>query len=296
MSIHRLIALGVTLLLGLGLGVGLASCHKEPIDFDSPTLRCNGLVELCDLPLNEVVFARTHNAHASEDAGYDLVNWNHFNGVPTQLADGIRSLNFDIYHYEGETVLCHGACVFATQPAVDALIEVADFLDANRFEVVLLDLQNETTLEHTVAAFEQSGITAWAHTQIPGEPWPTLREMIRLDQRFVVFSNREDGAPAWLHAKGDFIYGTTYHYEAPEELDCILTSAPIPHGILDVTHILTNPLANPENAEAINYNPLLRDRIDTCIAEWGRLPTLIGVDFYSIGDILTVVEDLNLGR
>ncbi len=45
-----------------------------------------------------------------------------------------------------------------------------------------------------------------------------------------------------------------------------------------------------------NYNPLLRDRIDTCIAEWGRLPTLIGVDFYSIGNILTVVENLNLGR
>ncbi len=284
----------IKLFIALLLGFGLTACEKDTIDFDDPQLRCNGLTVLCDRPLNEVVFARTHNSHANVEAGYDVVNWNHYEGVPTQLADGIRSLNFDIYHEQGETMLCHGICAFASQPAVDALTEVADFLDANRYEVVLLDLQSETSMDHIVAAFEASGVTTWAHTQIPGEPWPTLREMIRADRRFVVFGSPESGAPGWLHAKGDFIYGTSSHYEEPEELDCVLGGAPIPHGLLDVTHILTNPVASPDNAEAINHNPLLQDRLDTCIAEWGRLPTLVAVDFYTIGDILEVVEGLNL--
>jgi len=274
----------------------LAGCGADTPDFDDPELKCNGLVELCDRPLDQVVFARSHNSHASQEAGYDVVNWNHYFGVPRQLADGIRSLNFDVYHENGETLLCHGLCVFASQLAVEGLAEIMAFLEDHRNEVVLLDLQNETTLEHTLAAFDESGLPGYAHTQLPGEPWPTLREMIRADRRLVVFSDREDAAPGWYHATDDFVYGNDWAFEAPEDLNCTLTGAPIPHGLLEITHVLTNPLASPDNAELINHNPFLRDRIDGCISELGRLPTMISVDFYSIGDVLQVVHDLNLAQ
>ena len=159
---------------------------------------------------------------------------------------------------------------------------------------MLLDLQNETTLEHTLAAFEQSGLMTYAHSQPPGAPWPTLREMIRDNRRLVVFSPHEDGAPDWYHATNDYIYGTDWSFADPEDLGCVLTAAPFPNGLLQITHVLTNPVASPDNAELINHNPFLRDRIDGCIVELGRLPTMISVDFYSIGDILQVVRDLNL--
>lgn len=288
-KVSALCALALSVLLLPG-----SACGDDPPDFDDPALACNGLTELCDRPLDQVVFARTHNAHASQSAGYGAVNWNHYRGIPDQLADGVRSLNVDIYHEEGETVLCHGLCDFASQPAVEAFAEIQSFLRTHRFEVVLLDMQNETTLEHTVDAIEQSGLVRYAHAQVPGEPWPTLREMIRVDRRLVIFSDREDDAPAWYHAMDDFVYGTRWDFEAPEDLDCTLDSSPIPHGLLEITHVLTNPVSDPDNAELINHNPFLRDRIDRCIAELGRKPTMISVDFYSIGDILTVVRDLNL--
>ncbi len=282
-------------LCGGSAACSLAGCGEDAhdYDFDDPALRCNGLEVLCDRPLNEVVFARAHNAHANEEDGFGAVNWNHYFGVSRQLEDGIRSLNFDIYREGDETVLCHGLCVFASTPAVEVLGEVRGFLQRRRLEVVLLDLQNETTLEHTVAAFEESGLVPYTHTHLPGEPWPTLREMIRADQRLVVFSGREDGAPDWYHASEDFIYGTPWQYETPEALDCTLDSSPIPHGLLEITHVLTNPVADPDNAERINHNPFFQQRIDQCVTELGRKPTLISVDFYSIGDIFEVVGELN---
>ena len=147
---------------------------------DSPPMLCNGLEELCDKPLNEVAFLRTHNAHASEERGYTSFSMNHFFAIPTQLDDGVRSLNMDLYDVEGELLFCHGFCELGAQPAEELVTEIEDFLNTNPHEVLLLDLQDETSGR---APEVFSALEPFLTKLDSQNAWPTLR-MISADQGF----------------------------------------------------------------------------------------------------------------
>ncbi len=86
-------------LIGAFVAVGVGTNDKEqpPLRVDT----CNGSVELCDKPLDEVVFAGTHNSMSA--ATYR--NWffaQQENGITQQLNNGIRALLIDP-HYGVET-------------------------------------------------------------------------------------------------------------------------------------------------------------------------------------------------
>ncbi len=86
-------------LLGLILIAGSASNEEELPPLAVTT--CNGSVELCDRPLDEVAFAATHNSMSA--ATYD--DWffaQQEKGITSQLEDGIRALLIDP-HYGVET-------------------------------------------------------------------------------------------------------------------------------------------------------------------------------------------------
>lgn len=56
---------------------------------------CHGSLELCDRPLDDIVFAGTHNAMGAAE----VANWmfpNHRVGIPSQLRDGIRAFMLDV--------------------------------------------------------------------------------------------------------------------------------------------------------------------------------------------------------
>ena len=59
---------------------------------------------------------------------------------------------------------------------------------------------------------------------------------------------------------------------------------------------LTAPISAPHLAEQVNHNPFLAQQVADCAAEHGRIPNFVTVDFYDIGDVLSVVEDLNAPR
>ena len=63
----------------------------------APAVGCNGLPQLCDLRLNEVLFPGTHNAMAAADvAGWSLPNQRR--SVGRQLKDGIRLFLLDPHY------------------------------------------------------------------------------------------------------------------------------------------------------------------------------------------------------
>jgi hypothetical protein len=57
---------------------------------------CNGQRDLCDRPLDEVVFPATHNSMSAADHATWMFA-NHEVGITTQLKDGIRGLLIDVY-------------------------------------------------------------------------------------------------------------------------------------------------------------------------------------------------------
>ncbi len=84
------IAVAVLVLALLG-GGGTSSSEAAEID------ACNGAEELCDKPVNEVVFPGSHNAmSAATNRGYLFPQ--HERGIPEQLNDGIRALLIDSYY------------------------------------------------------------------------------------------------------------------------------------------------------------------------------------------------------
>ena len=268
----------------------LISCNA-PIQDDSSAMLCNGLEELCDKPLNEVAFLRTHNSHASQERGYTSFSMNHFLAIPTQLNDGVRSLNMDLYDVDGELLFCHGFCDLGSQPAEDLVTEIEDFLIANPHEILLLDLQDESNGR---AAEAFSSLEPFFFNLDTPNAWPTLSEMIDVDQRVLLFGERNDSDPSWLQDKDTWIYSNGWHYEAPEELDCTLRGSVVDNGLYEVTHVLTSPLAHPDLAEEINHQPLIGEHLQQCLNEVGFV-NMLSVDFYSIGDGLEVIKALNKG-
>ena len=267
------------------------------VEDNTPT--CNGLAELCDRALDGVAFLRTHNSHASEERDYSTLSMNHYNAIPTQLTDGARALNVDVYRWASVDVpedlyACHGYCELGYQPFVEILDEIETFLAANEREVLLLSFQDEVGGRALSTAISDHALSARLHTQTPGQPWPTLGEMIEAGQTLVVMGSPGEGEPAWMHRTSDLVYGTHWQYDTPEDLECVVSGTPIEHGLYEVTHVLTNPLASPKNAELINHDPVLSDHILGCVAAVGFV-NLVSMDYYSIGDGLGLIDTLNTG-
>jgi hypothetical protein len=65
--------------------------------------------------------------------------------------------------------------------------------------------------------------------------------------------------------------------------------------LFQINHWVTPAGAAPTVAQAkeVNAYDVLMPRVQACMGERGRFPTIIGVDFYDQGDLLKVVNELN---
>lgn len=250
---------------------------------------CNGSPDLCDRSLEDITLLRTHNSHASAERGYHELSRNHMVAIPTQLADGARSLNVDIYEVGGELVACHGFCELGQQPFDEILDEVGDFLDAHPTEVVVMDFQDEAPTGAIQGALAASGLGDLALARAGGTSWPSLGQMIADNTRLVTLGNRQSGDPDWFLSHSEHVFGTGWQYDTPEDLDC--ATSPFEHGLYEVTHVLTNPLASPDNAALINGD--LAEHVARCEAELGIPVNMVSVDYYQTGDTVGQVWALN---
>lgn len=251
---------------------------------------CNGDA-LCDRRFNEVAYATTHNAMSNADARWVSPNQNH--GITRQLRDGIRALMLDAHRWMDDSYLCHGVCLLGHQPLAEGLCEITRFLDENPAEVVSIIFESYISAADTARAFEASGLIEYVHAQPLGAPWPTLGELVRSNRRMVVFTDREGGALPWYHAVFRYAYETRYAFERPEDMDCAPNRGDRTSPLFIFNHFLTAPLASPALAEQVNHNPFLLDRARRCMRERSQLPNFVTVDFYDLGDVLSVVSTLN---
>lgn len=254
-------------------------------------MKCNGFAHLCGRRLDEITILATHNSHATFDKGYLKGAANHFLGVPRQLQDGVRGLNFDVYEVDGQLVLYHGFKELGSEPFADAAAEVKAFLDDNPHEVLLLWLQAEAPRKKIAAGFEKSGLVSYMHVPTKGEAWTTLATMIAQGKRLLVFSPGS-GGPKWMLDTKSFIYGTNWGTKSKEDFTCDVSPKPFDHGLFSLDHTLTNPVAKPELADA-NDNPFLHDRVLKCGKIVGKTPNIISLDWYSKGDGIAEVHTLN---
>jgi hypothetical protein len=258
--------------------------------------RCNGFVQLCDRAYDAVSYPTTHNAMSNGEEGWLVPNQNF--AVPTQLGDGVRALMLDTWYFGGQVVLCHGGDVFpcdlsGMKPLADGLAEIADFLDRRPNEVVSIIFESYVSEADVEAAFDAAGLAGRTHVQPVGEPWPTLRSLIEDDQRLVVFTDDSGAVLPWHHYVWDFAWETHFSFENPEDFSCAINRGSPANSLFILNHFLTRFVGSPVLADMVNHNPLFIDRAEQCLSESGRLPNFVTVDYYDIGDLFPVVQNLN---
>ncbi len=254
---------------------------------------CNGSIELCGRRYDEIAYPTTHNAMSNAEDGWSFPNQNL--GIARQLEDGVRGLMLDVHVGDnGRPYLCHAICAAGQTPLADGLRTIRDFLDQHRGEVVTVIFESYVEAPVIAAGFETSGLATYVRGQAPGAPWPTLRELIDLDQRLLVFTD-DDGDRAydwyldvWAHA-----WETPFAASTTADFTCDRNRGAAGNALFIFNHFLTRTLAVPEEAAATNANPLLIDRALACSAASGRLPNFVTVDFYDQGDLLAAVLTLN---
>lgn len=253
---------------------------------------CNGSALLCDRRLDEVVFPTTHNAMSNIDEGWIAPNQPH--PVVQQLRDGVRGLMLDTHpNADGVPSLCHGSCGFGEKPLAEGLGEIATFLRCNPREIVVIIFEAYVTPEETDAAFVESGLVDLVRVQPPGEPWPTLGELIDKDERLVALTDDPAGTPPYYHHVWDYAWDTPYAAETPADLKCEVGRGDPANALFIFNHFLTAPTADVTLAEQVNHDPFFLDRAQACSAQMGDLPNFVTVDFYTTGDLFEVVKTLN---
>lgn len=264
----------------------------EPVDGGAIAL-CNGHAELCDRRFDEVAYATTHNAMSSEEGHFTAPNQHY--ALWRQMQDGIRGLMLDVHAATDGTVsLCHGTCAFGGFPLVDGLADIRAFLDCHPDEVMTIIFESYVPESDIAAAFETTNLIRFVRAQPIGTPWPTLREMIASDERLVVFTADTSRTLPWHLYSYDYAWENPYAAATPSDLSCAQDRGQRTSSLWIFNHFLTNPVATPALAEMVNHDPFFQSRVDGCRTDAsGDLPNFVTVDFYDIGDVMTVVDTLN---
>jgi hypothetical protein len=238
-----------------------------------------------------VSFATAHNAMSNRDARWIAPNQEH--GITRQLEDGVRGFMLDTYDSPSGALLCHGSCSLGKQPLSEGLGELEAFLAGHPDEVIGIIFESYVSAEKTLEAFEASGLIARVYAHPPGEPWPTLREMVARDERVIVMTDREGGAYPWYLDVWDVAWDNPYAAETVDDFTCALNRGREGNDLYILNRFLTNPVAYPALAEQANVNPGFIGFAERCRQESGQQPNWVTVDFYDIGDLLAVVDQLN---
>lgn len=284
--------LGLSALLFLPLSQGCGS--------DETPVVCLGDEAFCGMRYDELAYATTHNAYAV-DALFDFSNQSR--SITQQLRDGVRALMLDVYdgadHELGEELFsCHGVCdrYVGVRLFSEDLAEIVRFLNENPREIVTIIFESYAPPEKLRAVFEAEGALALTRAQKLDEPWPTLEELIDQNERLLVFSDRDGFAYDWHLPVFEFMRETPYAAQVPEDLRCEGGRGAEDARLLIFNHFLTQVVGSADLAERINHEPFLSQRIRDCEEALGQKVNFITVDYYEIGDVLSVVERINVER
>ena len=166
---------------------------SSPIVRDNKEQKCNGYSELCHRRYSDITWIGTHNAPFT---GHGFADNQHMR-FDDQLKDGIRFLTIRTRgKHHKHLKVCHGKCLYRDAGRLKKfLIKTKSFLEDNPNEVVTLLLTNpdHQDIGRFQRELEKSGLDELAYvgkedgSRIEKEEWPTLRELIDMNKRAIIF-------------------------------------------------------------------------------------------------------------
>jgi hypothetical protein len=194
-----------------------------------------------------------------------------------------------------EPYLCHGLCEIGATALQPELAAVRAWLDAHPREVVTFVIEDAVTPADTAAVFDRAGLTPLVQPQQPGQPWPTLGQMIDSGHRVVVMMERHGGGTAypWLLPAFTYVQDTPFTNPTAADLRCDRLRGTAASPLLLVNYWLANFRSLITDARTINALPVLGPYLDRCRTERGMLPNFVAVNYFDQGDLFRAIDQLN---
>jgi hypothetical protein len=267
----------------------VAACDEA--DAPDERLPCNGRSELCGLRFDQVAYATSHNAMSNRAARW--VAPNQEAGITAQLELGVRALMLDTYDFNGQSMLCHGACSLGRQPLVEGLGEVKAFLDAHPREVVSIIFESYLDASKTEAAFDAAGLLPMLYSQPVGQPFETLGALVASNRRLFVVTDSGGGDFDGYQDVWSLSWETDFSNATMEDFSCAPNRGTPGNPLFILNRFLTNPVAYRDLATQANANPAFLAFAEQCWDEGGQIPNFVTVDFVDEGGLMEVVDALN---
>lgn len=278
-----------------------------------PSVGCNGLESLCNVPLNEIIFATVHNAAATSDV--QIVAPNHDRSLLEALQAGYRGLNIDLGLCNGELSLVHTSCALGTDDVAARFQEIADFITTTRPRDVLM-----VTLELNMQSggpFSVDFLADWIRNRVPDfanllyvmgpnqQVWPTPQQLRAAGTPIVLFHYGAErcapNCPAGYHEWFDYAVETPFSFDTTNELlqntanSCALERGIAGRGVFYGINVFTR-IPSSFSCQVLNSRMNLQQHLITCMQQTGRPVTMVLVDCWDQGDVLAVVQDFNAAR
>lgn len=258
---------------------------------------CNGHVELCDRPVDEIAFPGAHNAMSNREEGWAGPNQTY--GLERQLEDGVRVFLLDVYEEKGTLKLCHTLCPLGERDFDDALWAFRDFLRANRGEAIFFILEDYVPGPDIVEALTARGLDEYVYDPTAHDTWPALGELIENNTRLIVSAENQGGnadEPTWYVNAWDIMFDNPWTYKKGEDaFSCELKRGSTDNDLYLLNHWYSNALgmSDEDNAAEANSKEVLLEHAEACKDMHDRIPNFIAVDHYAEGDLFEVVDILN---
>ena len=285
---------------------------------------CNGLSNLCSVKVTDTYFAMVHNAMSAVENGF-IIAANHIDDPLIEALDaGYRGLSLDICNCGGELQLCHGnditGCGVGQVDPLQAFTEINTWISANPNNVVMISLQiNEDAGDAISLAMIQEllqqvpdGFSDRLYDHWPiGSVWPTLGELIEANKQVLFFyfqgPNGTGDHVAGLNYWYDSVMATDWQWESVAQIqstllaNCTMTrglSSTRDFAIIEAFVTLKSLfglqfLPSREAAQVINTVEWAGAVLDACSSTLGFPPTIFSVDFWSEGDLPTLMASRN---
>jgi hypothetical protein len=188
--------------------------------------------------------------------------------------------------------LCHTLCELGAEPLDEQLGILRQFLTANPREVVLLFVEPYVTVAEIEEALRDADLLSAAATLDPGEPLPTLGELVAADTRLVVLAEQDGGERPWYLDGFRLVQDTPLGATRPSQLGCTRARGRPDSPLFMLNHWIPPFPPSVTRNERIGGS-FLRRLIGRCERERSMLPNLIAVDFYDRTHVVEIARELN---
>lgn len=194
--------------------------------------------------------------------------------------------------------LCHIVCELGALPMEEELAKIGKWLDRNPHEVLVIVIQDLVSPEETEKVFRASGLFDRVWAWDPGDPAPTLRQMIDANRRVLVMAEKDGLPEGWYQAGYENLLKETPYDTATvdglrSDASCRPNRGKESSPLFLVNHWVAVYPPRPSKAAIVNQGAFLRDRVERCRKIRNAFPNLIAVDFAGIGDVVRVAAEIN---